>query len=57
MMFNNVRLVVTDNYGSDMTYWIHLTTDETPSLHDVIRVFEDDNKDLGYWVVEARYTR
>lgn len=56
-MFDRVVLRVTDNYGSDMTYYVRLDTDEIPSLGEVISVFEDDNKDLGYWVTEAMYTR
>lgn len=56
-MFENVVLRVTDNYGSDMTYHIYIGTDDLPSLAEVIRVFEDDNRDLGYWVTEAKYTR
>jgi hypothetical protein len=57
MMFENVVLEVTDNYGSDMTYRIYIGTDDIPSLSDVIRVFEDDNRDQGYWVTGARYAR
>jgi hypothetical protein len=56
-MFNNVTLEVTDNYGSDMTYRIHLDDPEIASLGLIITNFEAANKDLGYWVTGARYTR
>lgn len=55
-MFNNIVLKVLDNYGSEMVFGIDVHPD-LPSLSEVIWKFEDDNRGLGYWVIEARYTR
>lgn len=49
-MFDRIALRVTDNYGSDLTYW--LDADEYDSLWQAVMRFEEDGQ---YVVLGAKY--